>query len=99
MVEMVRRHLGLGLLAMLLSCAAFGTSGPFAKALMTAGWTPGAVVLTRISGAALAPPAVHPLGPARPLARGRATSCPASPSTARSPWPRPSSATSRPSTG
>ncbi len=53
MVEMVRRHLGLGLLAMLLSCAAFGTSGPFAKALMTAGWTPGAVVLTRISGAAL----------------------------------------------
>ena len=53
MVEMVRRHLGLGLLAMLLSCAAFGTSGPFAKALMMAGWTPGAVVLTRISGAAL----------------------------------------------
>lgn len=53
MVEMVRRHLGLGLVAMLASCAAFGTSGPFAKALMTAGWTPGAVVLTRISGAAL----------------------------------------------
>ncbi|MFQ6171752.1 DMT family transporter [Oryzobacter sp. R7] len=50
---MVRRHLGLGLVAMLLSCAAFGTSGPFAKALMTAGWTPGAVVLTRITGAAL----------------------------------------------
>lgn len=53
MVEMVRRHLGMGLVAMLLSCAAFGTSGPFAKALMTAGWTPGAVVLTRIAGAAL----------------------------------------------
>ena len=53
MVEAMRRHLGLGLVAMLLSCAAFGTSGPFAKALMTADWTPGAVVLVRISGAAL----------------------------------------------
>ncbi len=53
MVEAMRRHLGLGLVAMLLSCAAFGTSGPFAKALMTAGWSPGAVVLLRISGAAL----------------------------------------------
>lgn len=52
-VEAMRRHLGLGLVAMLLSCAAFGTSGPFAKALMTADWTPGAVVLVRISGAAL----------------------------------------------
>ena len=49
----MRRHLGVGLVAMLLSSAAFGTSGPFAKALMTAGWSPGAVVLTRISGAAL----------------------------------------------
>ena len=28
MVEAMRRHLGLGLVAMLLSCAAFGTSGP-----------------------------------------------------------------------
>jgi drug/metabolite transporter (DMT)-like permease len=53
MVEAMRRHLGLGLVAMLASSAAFGTSGPFAKALITAGWTPGAVVLTRISGAAL----------------------------------------------
>jgi drug/metabolite transporter (DMT)-like permease len=52
-VDAMRRHLGLGLVAMLLSCAAFGTSGPFAKALMTAGWSPGAVVLGRISGAAL----------------------------------------------
>ena len=41
MVEAMRRHLGLGLVAMLASCAAFGTSGPFAKSLMTAGWTPG----------------------------------------------------------
>lgn len=53
MVDAMRRHLGLGLVVMLLSCAAFGTSGPFAKALMTAGWSPGAVVLARISGAAL----------------------------------------------
>jgi drug/metabolite transporter (DMT)-like permease len=52
MVDAVRRHLGTGLLALLLSCAAFGTSGPFAKALIEAGWTPGAVVLIRIAGAA-----------------------------------------------
>lgn len=52
MVEAVRRHLGTGLLALLLSSAAFGTSGPFAKALIEAGWTPGAVVLIRIAGAA-----------------------------------------------
>lgn len=31
MVEAMRRHVGLGLVAMLASCAAFGTSGPFAK--------------------------------------------------------------------
>lgn len=53
MVDRVRHHVGFGLLAMLLSCAAFGTSGPFAKALMTADWSPGAVVLARITGAAL----------------------------------------------
>ena len=53
MVEAMRRHVGLGLIAMLASCAAFGTSGPFAKSLMTAGWSPGAVVLIRIAGAAL----------------------------------------------
>ena len=53
MVEAMRRHVGLGLVAMLASCAAFGTSGPFAKALMTADWSPGAVVLIRIAGAAL----------------------------------------------
>ncbi|MBD3782996.1 MAG: EamA family transporter [Micrococcales bacterium] len=51
MVEAVRRHVGVGLLALLLSSAAFGTSGPFAKALIEAGWTPGAVVLVRIAGA------------------------------------------------
>ncbi|GGL34987.1 EamA family transporter [Phycicoccus endophyticus] len=53
MVEIVRRHLGVGLAALLLSSAAFGTSGPFAKALIAAGWSPGAVVLVRIAGAAL----------------------------------------------
>ncbi len=53
MVAAMKQHLGAGLLAMVLSCAAFGTAGPFAKALIGAGWTPGAVVLVRISGAAL----------------------------------------------
>ncbi len=52
MVEVVRRHVGVGLMALLLSSAAFGTSGPFAKALIEAGWSPGAVVLVRIAGAA-----------------------------------------------
>jgi drug/metabolite transporter (DMT)-like permease len=51
-VEAVRRHIGTGLVALLLSSAAFGTSGPFAKALIEAGWTPGAVVLVRMAGAA-----------------------------------------------
>ncbi len=52
MVEVVRRQVGVGLVALLLSSAAFGTSGPFAKALIEAGWSPGAVVLLRIAGAA-----------------------------------------------
>ncbi|MGL5931259.1 MAG: EamA family transporter, partial [Dermatophilaceae bacterium] len=43
---------GLGLLALLVSCAAFGTAGPFAKALIETGWSPGAVVLLRVAGAA-----------------------------------------------
>jgi drug/metabolite transporter (DMT)-like permease len=42
-----------GLLAALASAAAFGTSGPFAKALLTEGWTSGAIVLLRVGGAAL----------------------------------------------
>ena len=69
MVEAMRRHLGLGLVAMLASSAAFGTSGPFAKSLMTAGWSPGAVVLARITGAALILHAVRAVEPARPVAR------------------------------
>ncbi len=42
-----------GLLAAVVSAAAFGTSGPFAKALLTGGWTSGSVVLLRVAGAAL----------------------------------------------
>ncbi len=41
------------LFAAALSAAAFGTSGPFAKALLDAGWSPSAAVLARIGGAAL----------------------------------------------
>jgi drug/metabolite transporter (DMT)-like permease len=37
----------------LLSAATFATSGPFAKSLLTTGWTPGSVVFLRIAGAAL----------------------------------------------
>lgn len=42
-----------GLLAAILSSATFATSGPFAKALLEAGWSSGAVVLLRVGGAAL----------------------------------------------
>lgn len=48
----------------LFSAATFATSGPFAKSLLEAGWTPGSVVLLRIAGAALllAVPTVRALG-------------------------------------
>ncbi len=42
-----------GLLLVLVSAMAFGSSGPFGKALLDAGWTPGAAVLVRIVGAAV----------------------------------------------
>ncbi len=42
-----------GLLAAVISAAAFGTSGPFSKALLGAGWTAGSVVLLRVGIAAL----------------------------------------------
>lgn len=42
-----------GLSLALVSAATFGTSGTFASALMAAGWTPGAAVVTRIGVAAL----------------------------------------------
>src|ERR1700712_3211396 len=46
-------HTGTGMLVALLSAATFATSGPFAKALLDTGWTPGSVVFLRIAGAAL----------------------------------------------
>lgn len=47
-----RRRLDLGLVAGLASAAAFGTAGPVAKALLGSGWSPAAVTLARIGGAA-----------------------------------------------
>lgn len=43
-----------GLLFVLLSSASFGLSGPLAKSMLEVGWSPGAVVLLRIGGAAVA---------------------------------------------
>lgn len=43
-----------GLVLALVSAAAFGSSGPFAKALLDSGWSPGGAVTVRIAGAALA---------------------------------------------
>jgi drug/metabolite transporter (DMT)-like permease len=52
-----------GLAMGLLSAAAFGTSGALAKSLLEAGWSPGAAVTARITGAAalLAVPALFEL--------------------------------------
>lgn len=44
----------LGLLFAVSSALAFGSSGPFAKALMEAGWSPTAAVTARLAGGALA---------------------------------------------
>jgi drug/metabolite transporter (DMT)-like permease len=61
-----RGFLASGLGIALFSSAVFGTSGSFAKALLEAGWSPGAAVTARLTGAALilAVPAV-------PALRGR----------------------------
>lgn len=56
----------LGLLALVISSVAFASSGPFAKSLLGAGWTPGAVVLARVGLGALVL-----LGPAVRSLRGR----------------------------
>src|SRR6202008_4197825 len=56
----------LGLLLALLSALTFSTSGPFAHALMDAGWTAPAAVATRVGVAALVLAA-----PALLLLRGR----------------------------
>ena len=47
-------HFRLGLLFAVGSALAFGSSGPFAKALMEAGWTPTAAVVARLAGGAVA---------------------------------------------
>lgn len=46
-------HFRLGLALAVGSAVAFGSSGPFAKALMEAGWTPTAAVVARLAGGAL----------------------------------------------
>ncbi len=45
--------LGSGLGIALFSSAVFGLSGSFAKALLETGWSPGAAVTARLTGAAL----------------------------------------------
>ena len=47
-------HFRLGLLFALTSALAFGSSGPFAKALIEAGWSPTGAVTARLAGGALA---------------------------------------------
>jgi drug/metabolite transporter (DMT)-like permease len=49
----VRRRADVGIVAAVVTAASFGTSGPFAKALLTTGWSSGAIVLLRVGVAAL----------------------------------------------
>lgn len=60
-----------GILVAVLSAAAFGVAGPFAKALLAAGWSPTAAVLLRIGGAAvlLLPVTIRSWRTARPSTR------------------------------
>src|SRR6201995_458556 len=46
-------HFRLGLFFAIGSAFAFGSSGPFAKSLMEAGWSPTAAVTARLAGGAL----------------------------------------------
>ena len=50
-----------GLLAAVLSAATFASSGPFAKALLATGWSPGSVVTARVglAGLVLLGPALY----------------------------------------
>jgi drug/metabolite transporter (DMT)-like permease len=48
-----RRRADLGSVAAVVTAAAFGTSGPFAKALLVTGWSSDAIVLLRVGIAAL----------------------------------------------
>ncbi len=59
-------RLDVGLLALVTSSAFFASSGPFAKALLTTGWTSGAIVTARVGIAGLLL-----LGPALWALRGR----------------------------
>lgn len=63
---MTTRSTGLGLWLAVASAATFGSSGPFAKSLLVEGWSSGAIVLLRVTGAALVL-----LGPALFALRGR----------------------------
>lgn len=53
MVETVRRKMGSGFLAVVVSSLFFATSGTFGKGLIQAGWSPALVVTVRVGGAAL----------------------------------------------
>src|SRR6476661_743274 len=53
MTARTQSHPGLGLWFALASAATFGSSGPFAKSLLVEGWSSGAIVLLRVSGATL----------------------------------------------
>ena len=46
-------HFRVGVFLAVGSAVAFGSSGPFAKSLMTAGWSPTAAVVARLAGGAL----------------------------------------------
>lgn len=52
-VSSTRQRARVGTIMALVSAAAFGSSGPMAKALLETGWTAGAVVLVRLGGAAV----------------------------------------------
>ena len=50
---MSTRPTGVGIVVAVFSALTFATAGPFGKALLETGWTPAAVVLVRVAGAAL----------------------------------------------
>ncbi|HKP44593.1 EamA family transporter [Mycobacterium sp.] len=54
MTATTQDHFRLGMLFAVGSAFAFGSSGPFAKSLMEAGWSPTAAVTARLAGGALA---------------------------------------------
>ncbi len=52
-VALPRRHPRGGMVATLCASAAFASSGPFAKSLLVAGWSPGSIVMARVGLAGL----------------------------------------------